>query len=108
MRSGGAKVLDFPLNFSLSVLPQLPNAFLEIAIVSMAVTPRKTKNTVSIGAVYTAPAHRKNSYASGLVATLSQKMLDTGFQKCVLVTDLANATCHIQQNLPKYWIQSLL
>jgi predicted GNAT family acetyltransferase len=66
----------------------------------MAVTPRKTKNTVSIGAVYTAPAHRKNSYASGLVAALSQKMLDTGFQKCVLVTDLANATSNkIYQNI---------
>jgi predicted GNAT family acetyltransferase len=58
----------------------------------MAGNPRKTKNTISIGPVYTPPEFRKKGYASALVARLSQKNLDAGYQKCVLLTDLKNPT----------------
>ena len=38
------------------------------------------------------PEHRRNGYASALVATLSRQILDSGFGHCVLYTDLANPT----------------
>ncbi len=60
--------------------------------VSMAHVGRPTKNGISISAVYTPPINRKKGYASALVAHLSQRMLDSGKQFCVLYTDLANPT----------------
>jgi len=60
--------------------------------VSMAVASRSTRNGVSITGVYTPPVNRKKGYASAVVASLSQKMLDQGKRFCVLYTDLANPT----------------
>lgn len=60
--------------------------------VSMAFASRPTKNGVTVNAVYTPPGFRKNGFASAVVAHLSQKLLDTGKNFCVLYTDLANPT----------------
>jgi len=66
----------------------------------MAGTPRKTQNSTFIGSVYTPLEFRKSGYASSLVATLSQKSLDDGFEFCVLISDLANLTSNkIYQNI---------
>ncbi len=45
-----------------------------------------------IGPVYTPPAHRGRGYASVAVATLSQRLLDGGASRCMLLTDLSNPT----------------
>ncbi|MNT82395.1 FR47-like protein [compost metagenome] len=74
---------------------QKQNVYLWIVdgeIVSMANASRPTENGVSISGVYTPPAKRKIGYASAVVASLSQKMLDSGKKFCVLYTDLANPT----------------
>lgn len=60
--------------------------------VSLAGSPRHTDHGVSIGPVYTPPAFRRRGYAGACVAALSQRMLDAGWQFCVLFTDLANPT----------------
>lgn len=62
------------------------------AAVSMAAFPARTRNTVRIGYVYTPREHRRRGYASALVAHLSRHILDSGFRRCVLYTDLANPT----------------
>lgn len=51
-----------------------------------------TPNGIRIGPVYTPPAHRGRGYASSLVATESQWLLDHGHNYCFLYTDLANPT----------------
>ncbi len=69
-------------------------------LVSMAHVARPTRNGISISAVYTPPPLRKKGYASAIVAHLSQKMLDTGKQFCVLYTDTSNLTSNkIYQNV---------
>jgi uncharacterized protein len=60
--------------------------------VSIAVAHGRTPCGVRIGYVYTPPERRGRGYASGLVAALSQRMLDSGLDFCVLYTDLANPT----------------
>ncbi|MBE9099858.1 GNAT family N-acetyltransferase [Vacuolonema iberomarrocanum] len=45
-----------------------------------------------IGPVYTPPEHRRKGYATACVAALSQKLLDDGYDRCYLFTDLANPT----------------
>ncbi|MFD1851928.1 GNAT family N-acetyltransferase [Oceanobacillus bengalensis] len=60
--------------------------------VSMANQSRKTKNGASINAVYTPDEHKRNGYATNLVAALSQKLLHDGFAFCSLYTDKANPT----------------
>jgi len=45
-----------------------------------------------IGPVYTPPAYRGRGYASVAVATLSQRLLDGGASRCMLLTDLSNPT----------------
>ena len=62
--------------------------------VSMAGCSGRTRQGVRIGYVYTPPEHRRNGYASALVATLSRQILDSGFGHCVLYTDLANPTAN--------------
>jgi predicted GNAT family acetyltransferase len=42
--------------------------------------------------VYTPPEWRGKGYASACVAALSQLCLDSGYQFCMLYTDLANPT----------------
>jgi predicted GNAT family acetyltransferase len=60
--------------------------------VSMAASARPTRNVIAVNTVYTPPENRGNGYASACVATLSQRLLDSGYKSCVLVTDLANPT----------------
>lgn len=60
--------------------------------VSMAAFPARTRNTVRVGYVYTPDRYRRRGYASTLVAQVSRHILDSGFRRCVLYTDLANPT----------------
>ena len=60
--------------------------------VSMAATTRPTRHGVGVNLVYTPPQCRGKGYASSCVAALSQLQLDSGYQFCVLYTDLANPT----------------
>jgi predicted GNAT family acetyltransferase len=60
--------------------------------VSMAVSSRPTRHSISIGGVYTPPEQRRCGYASACVAALSQRLLDQGYKFCSLFTDLANPT----------------
>lgn len=59
---------------------------------SIAVAGGRTPRGVRIGYVYTPPAERRRGFATALVAALSQRMLDEGYDFCVLYTDLANPT----------------
>jgi predicted GNAT family acetyltransferase len=61
-------------------------------VVSMAGVSRPTVNTITVNSVYTPPEFRGKGYASQCVAGMSQRMLDKGYQACVLFTDLANPT----------------
>lgn len=68
--------------------------------VSMAMCNRPTQNGITINGVYTPHNLRKKGYASGVVAHLSQKMLNSGKKFCVLYTDLSNPTSNkIYQNV---------
>ena len=60
--------------------------------VSMAGFTRRLPSAVGIAYVYTPPYFRRRGYASSCVAQLSQMVLDKGFKRCVLYTDLANPT----------------
>ena len=60
--------------------------------VSMALARAGTPKGARVGFVYTPPAKRRNGYASACVAEVSQRMLDTGLDFCVLYTDLSNPT----------------
>jgi predicted GNAT family acetyltransferase len=58
--------------------------------VSMAAKARPTRHGITISLVYTPAELRGNGYATACVATLSQQLLDDGYQFCTLFTDLAN------------------
>ena len=60
--------------------------------VSMTLVGRPTKNGISISGVFTPKQLRGNGYASAVVASTSQVMLDKGKKFCVLYTDTANPT----------------
>ena len=60
--------------------------------VSMAGITREMQTVSGLAHVYTPPYFRGRGYASSCVAQLSQLILDKGFAKCVLYTDLANPT----------------
>ena len=60
--------------------------------VSMSSHSGPTGKGIRINAVYTLAEHRSNGYASALVATQSQFLLDDGYEACFLFTDLANPT----------------
>jgi len=60
--------------------------------VSMAAAHGRTPSGVRIGYVYTPPDLRRRGYAGALVATLSQRLLDSGMDFCVLYADLSNST----------------
>jgi len=60
--------------------------------VSMARKHRDMQTVSGVGAVYTPPYFRGKGYATSCVALLSRKILECGFSKCVLYTDLANPT----------------
>jgi len=60
--------------------------------VSIAGITREMQTACGVAQVYTPPYFRKKGYATSCVARLSQIILDRGFSKCVLYTDLANPT----------------
>ena len=60
--------------------------------VSIAGITRELQKVCGVAHVYTPPYFRKKGYATSCVARLSQMILDRGFTKCVLYTDLANPT----------------
>jgi uncharacterized protein len=62
------------------------------AIVSLVGTTRPVSRVISIAPVYTPPELRGHGYASRGVAALSQHLLDRGWQRCSLFTDLSNPT----------------
>ena len=66
--------------------------WVECEPVSMAATVRPVGDGISISNVYTPPEKRQNGYASGLVATLSQLMLDRWYKYVTLFTDRGNPT----------------
>jgi predicted GNAT family acetyltransferase len=69
-------------------------------VVSMARKARPSKNGIVVSLVYTPIEERKKGYASSLVATLSQHLLDEGYQFCSLYTDLSNPTSnHIYREI---------
>lgn len=62
--------------------------------VAMAGFSGRTRHGVRIGHVYTPERHRRNGYATSLVAEMSRDALDSGFGHCMLYTDLANPTAN--------------
>jgi uncharacterized protein len=62
------------------------------AVVSMTVYSGRTPNGMRVSGVYTPPELRGQGYASGLVAGVSQALLDSGLRFCFLYTDLSNPT----------------
>lgn len=57
---------------------------------AMALWGGETLNGVRVTAVYTRPESRGRGYASSLVSTLSQDLLDRGHQFCFIIADKAN------------------
>jgi RimJ/RimL family protein N-acetyltransferase len=60
--------------------------------VSIARAGGATPGGMRVGFVYTPPELRGQGYATALVATVSQIVLDRGYEFCVLYTDLSNPT----------------
>ena len=58
--------------------------------VSMAKISREMQTACGVGYVYTPPYFRKKGFATSCVAMLSRIILERGYTKCVLYTDLAN------------------
>jgi hypothetical protein len=66
----------------------------------MASRARPTAYTIAINLVYTPPDQRGRGYASACVAHLSQRLLDSGYERCTLFTDATNRTSnHIYQEI---------
>jgi len=61
-------------------------------VVTMAKTTKEMQTVCNIAGVYTPPYFRGRGYASACVAAVSQIVLDKGFKKCILYTDLSNPT----------------
>lgn len=61
-------------------------------LISMAMKTRPIAHSITVSGVYTPPEHRRQGYASALVAQLSQHLLGLGYQFVNLFTDLANPT----------------
>ena len=60
--------------------------------VSMVGTAPPVAGVVRLGPVHTPPDRRRRGYATALVAEVSRRALAAGAAKCMLYTDLANAT----------------
>ncbi|MDR0455080.1 MAG: GNAT family N-acetyltransferase [Treponema sp.] len=58
--------------------------------VAMASMTREMRTVCGVGQVYTPPYFRRKGYATSCVAGVSRLVLERGFAKCVLYTDLAN------------------
>jgi GNAT superfamily N-acetyltransferase len=57
---------------------------------SMAAASGSTPNGTRVGYVYTPPEFRNHGYATSVVSSLSQLLLEAGHRFCFLYTDLAN------------------
>jgi predicted GNAT family acetyltransferase len=69
-------------------------------MVSIAAINRRTKNVGIIGLVHTPEEKRGRGYASSIVRTLSEYILENGYTYCGLFTDKANPTSnHIYKNI---------
>jgi hypothetical protein len=51
-----------------------------------------TPQGIRLGPVYTPPERRRRGYATSLVAEVSARLLEGGYRRCYLFTDLANPT----------------
>ena len=60
-------------------------------VTSMAVGREPVEGVVRLSGVYTPPERRKHGYAAACVHALSKKLRDAGY-RCILYTDLGNAT----------------
>ena len=61
-------------------------------LVSMALKTRPLSHSITVSGVYTPPEHRRQGYATALVARLSQHLLDSRYNFINLFTDLQNPT----------------
>lgn len=61
-------------------------------VVSMGMANRPLPRSINVSGVYTLPAYRRRGYARALVAEISKRMLDQGYEIVHLFTDLANPT----------------
>lgn len=59
---------------------------------TMAASARPTKRAIAVNGVYTPPEWRRRGYATACVAELSTRLLERGFDFCVLYTDVENPT----------------
>ena len=57
-------------------------------LVSVAMKTRPIAHSISVSFVYTPPEHRRQGFATVLVARLSQHLLDLGYSSVTLFTDL--------------------
>jgi predicted GNAT family acetyltransferase len=64
------------------------------APVSLAGCTGATPHGIRIAPVFTPPEQRRRGYASAVVAALSQSLLDRGYRRCYLFTDLGNPTAN--------------
>jgi uncharacterized protein len=60
--------------------------------VCMAAAHGRTPRGARVGYVYTPPELRRRGYAGACVAELSQRLLDSGLDFCMLYADLSNST----------------
>lgn len=60
------------------------------AAVAMATYTRAVAGVSRVGAVYTAPDHRRHGYGAACTAAVTQRALDAGADGCVLYTQLDN------------------
>ena len=60
--------------------------------VAMAALARPTRRTITVNLVFTPAEHRRQGYATALVAAISAEGLKRGKDACVLYTDLMNPT----------------
>lgn len=58
--------------------------------VSMAAKSRPTNRGMTVNYVYTPPEFRRRGYATSCVYVLCKDILDSGYEFCMLYTDLAN------------------
>ena len=69
-------------------------------LVSMAAKARPTRWGITVSLVYTPADLRGHGYATACVATLSQQLLNDGYQFCTLFTDLGNPVSnHIYEKI---------
>lgn len=74
-------------------------------VVTMVARARPTRHGITVNYVYTPPQFRKRGYATSCVATLSQYLLDSGYDFCSLFTDASNPTSNkIYQSMGYQWV----